>query len=117
MKALLTVSLLMIFGCATKIPNELEQIGTDIIDQEAVVEIQVVSRGKYQYLLSIESGEHKGKYLPEQLGETFCEDALKVKFRAKLLQKTGTVYKPGATDIPEADYRLPIIKILSIEKL
>lgn len=107
----------MIFGCATKIPNQLENISTGIIAEEAVVEMQVISRGKYQYLLSIESGEHQGKYLPEELDETFCEDALKVKFRAKLLQNKGIVYKPGATDIPEADYELPMIKLLFIEKM
>ena len=88
----------------------------DFLDQEATVKTKVNTRGKYQHLLVIDSGERAGEYLAEEMADEYCEDGLKVIFDAELLSKKGMVYKPGPTDIPEADYEVPMIRILSIRK-
>ena len=86
-------------------------------DQEATVEAHVISRGKFQYIIAVSSGEHAGQYLPEkELAEIYCHDGMPVKINAKVLTEKGMVYKPGPTDIPEKDFEVPVIRITAITK-
>lgn len=89
----------------------------DLVGQDATVEAHVISRGRFQYVLTVADGPNAGRYIPEtELAEEYCEDGLLVRFDAELLRKKGVVYKPGATDIPEKDFELPMIRLLGIKK-
>jgi hypothetical protein len=81
-------------------------------DTNATIELSVMSRGAYQYLIKINTDT----YLSENLPQEFQKDKLEVLIDYKVLDKKAIVYKPGATDIPKEDYQVNLIDIIKIEK-
>lgn len=107
------LSLFLLFlACGTHESSTNRTNDQNVSEQEATVEAHVISRGKFQYVLVISDGRHAGKYLPEkELPEAYCEDAMSLMIDGKILDKKGTVYKPGPTDIPEEDFEIPMIRL------
>lgn len=118
MKLLLYFGICLILACQTPNNRTENDSSLEITGQAATVEMHVISRGRYQYLLVIKDGPHAGKYLPEQdLLPAYCQDELPVKIDAKLMDKKGMVYKPGPTDIPEENFEVPIIRVKEISEM
>ncbi|MCO4294016.1 hypothetical protein NF867_14210 [Solitalea sp. MAHUQ-68] len=76
------------------------------------IKVNVVSRGSYQFLITL-SGK---TYLIMNLPDEFKEEGMKVVVSYKLLPEKGIVYKPSPTDQPLADYKLEVIELKSIRK-
>ena len=118
MKLLTLLYPFLFLACGTNSKVPASNPSIDLAEVEATVETHVISRGVYQYLLVVEDGAHKGKYLPENdLANEYCKDGLKVKLDAELLRKKSVLYKPGPTDKPEQDVEVPMIRILGIAKM
>lgn len=118
MRKFLFLPILLLFACGgTPKSSSGSNPAIDLVGVAATVETHVISRGKYQHLLVVASGQHEGKYLPEEnMAEEYCQDGLTVKVDAELLKKKGIVYKPGPTDVPEKDFEVPMVRILAIAK-
>lgn len=98
---------LMSSNCKEETQNTSVKVG-----QAANIEVKVITRGSYQYLINIGSE----KYLSENLPKEFQQDKLEVILDYKILNKKVSVYKPGATDIPKEDYQVNLIDIINIKK-
>lgn len=85
---------------------------TSTTSADATIEINVMSRGAYQYLIKIEDKA----YLSENLPSEFQKDKMKVTLEYKILNEKGAVYKPGPTDIPQEDYQVDMIDIVKIRQ-
>lgn len=117
MKTILCFSLCLFFACSTQTPSVKSELPTEMINQYASVETHVISRGKFQYVLKVDAGDHAGKYLPaKELPEAYRQDGMQVVVDATILSEQGIVYRPGATDIPEEDVKLPLLQVHKITK-
>lgn len=117
MKIILTFLTCCFFACNTTVSTVKKGNAAEMIKQEATVEAHIITRGKFQYVISVPSGPHAGKYLPkEEPAEAYCQDGLRIIIDAQMLEEKGALYKPGPTDIPEKSLELPMIQITSIAK-
>ena len=89
---------------------------TNFTNQEATIKMVVISRGVYQYFIQVNDPSPRLLSPDQPLEETFKQDGLKVLFDGAQLPDSAWVEKPGPTDIPVKDFKVPKISLTSIAK-
>lgn len=82
----------------------------------AEVVISVASRGFYQFLIKFDDD----LYYPENLPEEFrvvSQEPIPVNIEFQLLNDQEDIFQPAPNDVPVFLMSLPVIKIVSIEKI
>ncbi len=100
--------LLLIFSCENNIgPNR---------EGNAEVAISVASRGFYQFLIKFDDD----LYYPENLPDEFrvvSQEPIPVNIKFQLLDDQEDIFQPAPNDVPVFLMSVPVIRILSIEKI
>ncbi|NHE57937.1 hypothetical protein [Cyclobacterium plantarum] len=100
--------LILIFSCENSMdPNK---------EGTAEVVISVASRGFYQFLIKFDDD----LYYPENLPEEFklvSQEPIPVNIKFQLLDDQEDIFQPALNDVPVFLMAVPVIRILSIEKI
>lgn len=100
--------LLLIFSCENNIdPNK---------EGTAEVAISVASRGFYQFLIEFDDD----LYFPENLPDEFrvvSQEPIPVNIKFQVLGYKEEIFQPAPNDAPVFLMSVPVITILSIEKI
>ncbi|MBR9773517.1 MAG: hypothetical protein GYB55_00355 [Cytophagales bacterium] len=100
--------LLLIFSCENNVgPNR---------EGTAEVAISVASRGGYQFLIEFDGD----LYFPENLPEEFrvvSQEPIPVNIKFQILDNKEDIFQPAPNDVPIILMSVPVINILSIEKI
>ncbi|WP_162417943.1 hypothetical protein [Cyclobacterium roseum] len=101
--------LFLIFSCENNMVDPIRE-GT------AEVVISVASRGFYQFLIKF--GDDL--YYPENLTEEFkvvSQEPIPVNIKFQLLDNQEDIFQPAPNDVPVFLIAVPVIRIVSIEKI
>jgi hypothetical protein len=100
--------LFLIFSCENNVgPNR---------EGTAEVVINVASRGGYQFLITFD----ENLYFPENLPDEFkvvSQEPIPVNIKFQLLNYQEDIFEPAPNDVPVFLMSVPVIRILSIEKI
>ncbi|HMQ63474.1 MAG TPA: hypothetical protein PKE06_22515 [Flavilitoribacter sp.] len=89
---------------------------TNFTNQEATIKMVVISRGVYQYFIQVNDPSPRLLSPDQPLEEAFKQDGLQVLFDGAQLPDSAWVEKPGPTDIPAKDFKVPKVTLASITK-
>lgn len=104
----LVITLLSIYSCGHDFEPEK--------DGNAEVVISVASRGVYQFLIKF----NDNLYYPENLPEEFkvvSQEPIPVRVKFQLLDYHEDIFQPAPNDVPIFLKKLPVIRLISIDKI
>ncbi|WP_163378461.1 hypothetical protein [Cyclobacterium sp. SYSU L10401] len=104
----LLFSLILIFSCENYTSPNRE--GT------AEVVISVASRGFYQFLIKFDDDLYYPENLPEEF-KVVSQEPIPVDIKFQLLDDQEDIFQPAPNDVPVFLMSVPLIKIVSIEKI
>lgn len=96
------------YACAHDFEHEKEGNGQ--------VLISVASRGVYQFLIQFDDD----LYYPENLPIAYkvvSQEPIPVRIRFRLMDYQQDIFQPAPNDVPDFLKKLPVIRLISIEKI